>query len=269
VAPGACAIAFCKEMNTQDHTSRTKVESVFWATSAFELHVTARILWESYDDASAVLEERLRRLHVSSPYFLKGALARTIGLNAGLSLELFLKACVVERYGELPRGQFHHRLRDIATAGGVIFNTQELERLDILTEFIYWAGKYPSNKDEHSVENLAKKMQDSGVADAMNYTTVPIDLSVYEELWQKIAIHYQGIGGFGTLSPEGEYLKPFKAGTDWKVVKESQDSHSTSLTDRASNMTIVEAYILAEKLNHDRELKDGAFDERYYTDEMQ
>lgn len=206
---------------------------------------------------------------MSSQFSLKGALARTIGLNAGLSLELFLKACVVERHGELPSKQFHHRLRDIASAGGVIFNAQELEKLDILTEFIYWAGKYPSNKDEHSVENLAKKMQQSGVADAMNYTTAPIELRNYEELWEKIARHYGGIGGVGTLSPDGEYLKPFKVGEVWKVVKEVQAPQSTSESDHATNLIVAEAYILAEKLNHERKAKNGTFEERYYTVEME
>jgi len=268
LTPARLSYDVLQEMNPPDYTSKTKVESVFWATSAFELHVTARILWESYDGASSFPEERLRRLHVSSQYALKGSLARTIGLNAGLSLELFLKACVVERHGELPNQQFHHRLRDIALAGGVIFNTEELEKLDILTEFIYWAGKYPSNKDEHSVENLAKKMQDSGVTDAMDYTTAPIELRDYENIWDKIARHYSGIGGFGTLSADGEYLKPFKAGEVWKVVKETQDPHSTSLSDHASNLTVAEAYILAEKLNHEREAESGAFEDRYYTDEM-
>jgi len=224
-----------------EYPKKANTESVFWNTSAHELFVTSLLLWDTYYLPEAVSEEKMEELGVNSPIELQCSLARTIGLNAGLSIELFLKACLVELRGELPNNAFHHDLVKIADSAGVIFNTQETEKLSILTEYIFWAGKYPTGKFDSSLKDLVDKMNASGVKNAEDYNTCPLQKSEYLKLWEKIKRHYFCIGGFGEFSEEEEkYIKPFKEGKVWKVVKEISDLETFSLSDHKTVLTVAE-----------------------------
>ncbi len=255
-----------QEMINPDYPKKAKSESVYWSTSAHELHVTARVLWGSFEASDTILTETMQEMGVGNSYLMRGCLARTIALNAGLSIELFLKACVIELKGELPNNMFHHKLIALTECAGVIFSADELKKLSILTEFIYWAGKYPIDKSDESLANLVRKMEDAGVTAPADYATCPITQEEYLEIWKKLSVHFMGIGGFGELQSDGSYQKPFKEGKVWKVVKEVSEPARTSIEDHQNDLTVAEAYVLAEKLNSEREASH--IQTRYYTDEM-
>lgn len=250
------------------YTDETRVESVYWSTSAFELKVTSLILWEKYDSADSMTDTDLSKYDVPSTYLFKGTLARTIGLNCGLSIELFLKACIIEKLGNLPKSLMLHNLSNLAEKAGVIFSSTEIDRLNILTEYITWAGKYPSGKNDNSVEELIKNMDALGVKKPECYCTLPCTQDQYLEIWNKIVSHYSGIRGFGELSHEGEYVKPFKKGKVWRVVLEEDELGKTTICTFTDNLTVAEAFILAEKMNHERVAINGVFNKRYFTSEM-
>jgi hypothetical protein len=253
---------------SSSYTGKTKIESVYWSTSAFELKVTSIVLWEKYDDSDSMAASDLAKYDVPSTYLFKGTLARTIGLNCGLSIELFLKACIIERLGNLPKKFMIHNLYKLAEKAGVIFSSVETERLKILTEYITWAGKYPSGKNDNSVEDLINKMDALGVDNAECYSSLPCTQEQYLVLWNKIVRHYGGIGGFGELSPDGEYIKPFKKGEVWKVVFEEDEVEKTTICDFAENLIFAEAFILTEQMNNERVSKNGVYNKRYFTSEM-
>jgi hypothetical protein len=250
------------------YTDKTRVESVYWSTSAFELKVTSLILWEKYDSSDLMTDTELSKYDVPSTYLFKGTLARTIGLNCGLSIELFLKACIIERLGNLPKNLMLHNLSKLAEEAGVVFSSTEIDRLNILTEYITWAGKYPASKNDNSVEELIKKMDALGVQNPECYSARPCTQDQYLVVWNKIARHYSGIGGFGELSPDGEYVKPFKKGKVWRVVLEEDELGKTTICTFAENLTVAEAFILAEKMNHERVAINGAYNKHYFTSEM-
>ncbi|HHT9031235.1 TPA: hypothetical protein ACT5CL_006842 [Burkholderia cenocepacia] len=67
----------------------------------------------------------------------------------GYSLEVCLKAMIIIRDGidayaeaEAKRTYQHHSLRDLANFIGNL-STKDLATLDMLSHFVYWAGRYP------------------------------------------------------------------------------------------------------------------------------
>jgi hypothetical protein len=255
-------------MSDSSYSDKTKIESVYWSTSAFELKVTSMVLWEKYDASDSMPASHISKYDVPSAYLFKGTLARTIGLNSGLSIELFLKACIIESLGNLPKKFMMHDLCKLAKRAGVIFSSVEIERLEVLTEYITWAGKYPSGKNDNSVEELIKKMDAMGVDNPECYSSLPCTQEQYLVLWNKIVRHYSGIGGFGELSPDGDYIKPFNKGKVWKVVLEEDEVGKTTICNFSENLTVAEAFILAEQMNSGRVSENGVYNQRYFTSEM-
>jgi hypothetical protein len=246
------------------YAEKVQRESIFWFASAGELHLAAKLLWDAYDspDSRITIYSNNMGLH------LKSAMPRTFTMNAGLSIELALKACIIQRFKKLSKEQYTHNLLFLKNEAGLILDKNQQDKVTILTEFISWAGRYPQGKKDTAYDELVQKLKTLNIDNPSALDSTPITWEEYHCIWQKILYHYVGIGGSGTVTIDGRWIPEFKEGPVWKVIKETQNHDSISLQDFKMDLTVAEAFILAEKLNDERIAKNNVFEDRYYTQEM-
>ncbi|HAZ13263.1 MAG: hypothetical protein A2X86_00455 [Bdellovibrionales bacterium GWA2_49_15] len=247
-----------------DYSKKVQNESIFWIMSAGELHLSAKIIWEAYNSNIPQFENYSQKMGIH----LQSALPRTFAMNAGLSIELGIKACILQRYSTLSQEHYIHNLIKLKEYAGIILDERQQKQLDILTEFISWAGRYPIGKAVNSFDVLMDKLESIGIDAPWESHTLPIIWDEYNKIWNKIIYHFQGIGGGGSISETGNWISDFKGGLIWKVVKESQIENSSTFQDYEANLTVAEAFILAEKLNSERFAINGMYMESYFTAEM-
>src|SRR5262249_28415573 len=77
------------------------------------------------------------RLHVALP--------PVFGLLAGLSIELQIKA--IARLLDL-KNQEHHRIADLSKHVGITLSSENAALADALSEYVYWASRYPTPRNE-------------------------------------------------------------------------------------------------------------------------
>jgi HEPN domain-containing protein len=87
-------------------------------------------------------------LHEYKDHIIGGL--RVYQFNAGLSLELILKAIIVAKGELIPQT---HNLRELCSKADVTLSKDQEFTLDLLTESIVWLGKYPAPKSEGQWDN--------------------------------------------------------------------------------------------------------------------
>lgn len=134
--------------------------SPFWMWHAVQLWRAAEILADEARAASLEHERTRARPELSiSPdpqplpeLWLRTGLLQPALLLAGLATECLLKGLISERQGEWvltdldgSRTYRHksHKLVKLSAMAGVSLTKAEQEVLEILTQFVEWAGKYP------------------------------------------------------------------------------------------------------------------------------
>ncbi|MCP4551327.1 MAG: HEPN domain-containing protein [Bacteroidetes bacterium] len=65
--------------------------------------------------------------------------------NAGLSIELGLKAIAVAKSNDFPKT---HNLNKLVKSSGIEITSDQEATLELLSEFIIWAGRYPTPNDK-------------------------------------------------------------------------------------------------------------------------
>ncbi len=122
-------------------------------------------------------------------------------LNAGLSLELLLKAYWVfyttKDFKEV--SSKGHNLIKIAQETDIfgLLDIHQKALLEIFSEYIYWVGKYPVARDEQQHNSSLKKLQKqfkrepfgSAYISQPNEKTIP-SWENYDALWEIISSHY-------------------------------------------------------------------------------
>lgn len=111
--------------------------SQYWINSYAELNQSALIIWHSCYGKT-----------ISKTFKKKGFLnhklaAKIFPMLAGLSLELLLKACVVEKDKVYGQWKGNHSLLELANKLNIRFTSKEKLLLEIYTTYIRWYGKYP------------------------------------------------------------------------------------------------------------------------------
>lgn len=79
-----------------------------------------------------------------------GGLSLAYYYNAGLSIELALKAIILAKSESFEK---IHRLNDLAKKAGVDFTNDQNCTLELLSEIIIWSGRYPIPKSEGQWNN--------------------------------------------------------------------------------------------------------------------
>lgn len=150
------------------------LESVYWFNKATDLFSSARILWENMNKNFTCWE--------------------TYKMLMGMSFELLFKAIAIKKEITL---RHSHNLIILAKEAGINLSNDEKELLKVLTEYIIWAGKYPTPKDESSLQN-AWECENNFIHDAIDCMGI-MELSTYNhkldfkyisEVWRKYVALY-------------------------------------------------------------------------------
>jgi hypothetical protein len=107
---------------------------VVWRDAARELERATVILWNQWKRDVSKLT------HGASGSSLRVCLTRPTALLAGLTIEGFLKAAIVDRGQPAPRT---HKLTRLAREAQVGLSKNETDLLVRLEAFVQWAGRYP------------------------------------------------------------------------------------------------------------------------------
>lgn len=116
--------------------------------------------------------------------------------NAGLSIELGLKAVAVAKFKDFPKT---HKLIDLVRLSGIEITLEQEVTLELLSEFIIWAGRYPVPKkadqwDKHHDSILEKhkiRTQNGNIGSVLvNQDRFPT-LENYHRIWSLIFDTYE------------------------------------------------------------------------------
>lgn len=105
---------------------------------------------------------------------------------AGQSLEVLLKGILKGLQDGYPK---HHKLVDLWERTGIPLSDDERTLLEILTEYVTWAGKYPVALSPKAMtlgrEILGKRYPRGGNA-AMMLAANPVTVERYDVLWTRL-----------------------------------------------------------------------------------
>ena len=122
---------------------------LWWYNLSSDLRASAGAIWLSRESQSS--EEIVQKLGLGNGFSMAIAGGNVFLMLFGMSLEMILKACVVAD-GKEPR--FSHDLVKLARDAAVNYEPDEIEVLQVLTHYIFWAGRYPAPKQKEVWENL-------------------------------------------------------------------------------------------------------------------
>lgn len=128
------------------------------------------------------------------------ALPMVFALNAGLSLELLLKAIIVlNKNGKFKNSPHTHNLIKLADEANILRHLTENQKatLNIFSEAVFWRAKYPVPKKEDEYERSSeiwKKMRRPSRTSKLSITEANPDtwpnLDNYNALWDLICNIY-------------------------------------------------------------------------------
>jgi hypothetical protein len=93
-------------------------------------------------------------------FSMKAAVPPVFQMLCGLSLELLYKALIVSQSKALPKPPTH-ALKQLATTAGVPVSKKDAKLLDVLTEVVSWAGRYPLPNRRHHVARFTALRSDA------------------------------------------------------------------------------------------------------------
>jgi hypothetical protein len=105
--------------------------------------ITNVVAWhslaQSFQRAAQIIDEFKDRVPSDS---------RPFAFNAALSLELIFKAILAKKGVSIPSGASGHDLRLLCTKAQIALSPQQMTTLELMTEEIIWAGRYPVPNSE-------------------------------------------------------------------------------------------------------------------------
>jgi len=78
---------------------------------------------------------------------------RPFAFNAALSLELIFKAVLARKQLPIPSGRKGHDLQVLCAIAGVSLSEQQMTTLELMTEEIIWAARYPAPNTEEKMDD--------------------------------------------------------------------------------------------------------------------
>lgn len=114
-----------------------KTNENYWLHKSSDLLASAGVLWDSMSSGNKELKERLG---FPSEFSFSASNYPAYKLIVGLSLELKIKAVIVSK-GEKPK--HIHNLNKLAEYADIKIDSNEQVLFEMLSEVIYWEGKYP------------------------------------------------------------------------------------------------------------------------------
>ena len=107
---------------------------------------------------------------------------------AGLSIELLLKGILRGLTEAFPP---HHRLAELVDAAGICIDDDGRIVLQALTEYVYWAAKYPAPRDESELAQaeaiFAQQRRETGNFTTRDIREREVSRENYVRLWSLFA----------------------------------------------------------------------------------
>lgn len=136
----------------EDFYKRQEKKSRYWYNKAADLRASAGALWACMDSKRSI--EVAEELGLGEGFSMPVATYPVYRMLCGMALELIYKAVVVAK-NEKPNTSSHN-LFDLASDAGLEISNDQKGILDILSESIIWAGRYPFPKKQEQREKLNK-----------------------------------------------------------------------------------------------------------------
>jgi hypothetical protein len=124
---------------------------VYWYNKASDLRGSAGAIWSAMHEPNAL--ENAEHLGLGKGFSFSIAGWPVYLMLCGMALELLLKTILLEQ-GKEPK--LTHNLVELAKDAGLSFDEKQLGLLSILSESIYWDGRYPVPKEEKRFAQLAE-----------------------------------------------------------------------------------------------------------------
>src|SRR6516164_1710149 len=144
-----------RSFNVFDVYERGQKSSAYFSTRASDMHAGAVVIWDAQQ--TPVTDREGRRLGLGEGFCLGVALPPVFGLLAGLSIELQIKA--IARLLDL-ENQEHHRIADLSKQIGITLSSEHAAPADALSEYVYWASRYPTPPNPKKAESQFNKAND-------------------------------------------------------------------------------------------------------------
>lgn len=145
---------YIRTMKTEDSYQRRREVSSCWFNKASDLHAASAAIWFSMEDEQSHLI--VKKFRLGRGFRMDAAVRSVFCMTCGLALELLYKAIAVENKSFTPDKDTHHRLVDLGKKAGVKLAADDEDLLEILSEYIYWEGKYPAPKPNQPTQRLHK-----------------------------------------------------------------------------------------------------------------
>ena len=140
--------------------------STYWFNKSSDLHSSARVLWKAMDGRTE-LEIRCYA---------------TYKMLMGMSYESMLKAFCIEKDVAV---KTTHNLTTLASDAGFSFAKEENKILQVLTDYILWAGKYPTPKPKNGPNAIKKHWEE-----LHNLGYEAFDFDSLHSIWRKMSDEY-------------------------------------------------------------------------------
>ena len=162
-----------------DVFDRRQKGSSYYYNKASDLHAGALVLWDACQSPVGFMapDPKAEQLGLGKGFRLDVALPSVFFLLAGLSIELLLKA-IARVLGLENRNS--HRTVDLSTNVGILLSHEHAGIAASLTEYVYWASRYPTPSKEDQYQKAQRIFYEAGT----------ITLPRYESLWGMLSAAY-------------------------------------------------------------------------------
>jgi len=158
----------------------------YW-NNADNLRSGALVIWNAYHEGVVSPQS----LGFDTGFSFAVSLPPVFSMLCGLSIELLLKGTC--RALELP-AKDSHRLTDLADNAGIAYSDDDRVILRALSEYVYWAGRYPAPKNAKELpaaEEIFSQQRRAGGSLANYFIEArEINRSNYDRLWEYFASYF-------------------------------------------------------------------------------
>jgi HEPN domain-containing protein len=128
--------------------------------------------------------------------------SRPFVMNAALSLELILKSILAKNATTIPDGADGHNLCALCERAKVGLSEKQMTTLELLTETIIWAGRYPGPKNEKRWDDYQDRILEKHIvrstkgnvsSTVANRETFPT-WENYKKIWESCVAEFQIAG---------------------------------------------------------------------------
>ena len=161
----------------EKHFNENKNNSTAWHNKSADLLTSAHVLWRAMENDN--------NLYIQC--------WSTYKMLMGMSFELLFKAICVQKKLTL---KHTHNLVSLSKCAGISLSDDEASILSVLTEYIYWDGKYPNPKDKATLEkhwkNQNKVTNDETKMGGLTFqkNNGKLDFDQLIEIWRKYSDSY-------------------------------------------------------------------------------